>query len=60
VLNRIALDFEVGRRYPEAEVNMVVTRFHNDYASIRRYLVDEELLTREHGEYWRTGGAVDV
>jgi hypothetical protein len=60
VLNRIALEFEVGRRYSEREVNEIVTRFDNDYASLRRYLVDEELLSREHGEYWRTGGSVDV
>jgi hypothetical protein len=60
VLNRIALEFQVGRRYSEREVNEIVTRFHNDYASLRRHLVDEELLSREHGEYWRTGGPVEV
>jgi hypothetical protein len=60
VLNRIALEFEVGRRYSEREVNEIATQFHNDYASLRRYLVDEELLSREHTEYWRTGGPVDV
>jgi hypothetical protein len=60
VLDRIALEFEVGRRYSEREVNEIVTQFHNDYASLRRYLVDEELLSREHGEYWRTGGPVEV
>jgi hypothetical protein len=60
VLHRIALEFEVGRRYSEREVNEIVIRFHDDYASLRRYLVDEELLSREHGEYWRTGGPVDV
>lgn len=29
-------------------------------AALRRYLVDEGLLGREHGVYWRTGGWVDV
>ena len=29
-------------------------------STLRRYLVDEELLSRDHGVYWRTGGAVDV
>jgi hypothetical protein len=60
VLNRIALEFDVGRRYSEPEVNEIVSRFHNDHAALRRYLVDEELLSRDHGEYWRTGGLVDV
>lgn len=27
---------------------------------MRRYLGDEEYLTREAGAYWRTGGPVDV
>jgi hypothetical protein len=60
VLNRIALEFDVGRRYSEREVNEIVAQFRNDHAALRRYLVDEELLSRDHGEYWRTGGTVDV
>jgi hypothetical protein len=60
VLERIALEFEPGVRYDEKEVNVIVGRFANDYASLRRYLVDAGLLTRDHGEYWRTGGRVDV
>jgi hypothetical protein len=60
VLERIAIEFEPGTRYDEREVNAIVGRFFNDYASIRRYLVDDGFLAREHGEYWRTGGRVDV
>jgi hypothetical protein len=60
VLERLALEFEPGVRYAEKEVNVVVGRFFNDYASLRRYLVDEGFLARERGEYWRTGGRVDV
>ena len=60
VLERIALEFEPGRRYDEKEVNVVVGRFFDDYAAIRRYLVDEGFLDRDHGEYWRAGGRVDV
>jgi len=60
VLERIALEFEPGRRYDEKEVNVVVGAFFNDYAAIRRYLVDEGFLDRDHGEYWRTGGRVEL
>jgi hypothetical protein len=60
VLERIALEFEPGVRYDEKEVNVVVGRFFNDYAALRRYLVDEGLLARDHGEYWRVGGRFDV
>jgi biotin operon repressor len=60
VLERIALEFEPGRRYHEKEVNVVVARFFDDHAAIRRALVDEGFLDRDHGEYWRSGGRVDV
>jgi len=60
VLERIALEFEPGRHYDEKEVNVMVGRFFNDYATIRRYLVDEGFLDRARGEYWRTGGRVEV
>jgi len=59
VLERIALEFEPGTHYAEPEVNAIVGRFHNDHASLRRYLVDEHLLDREHGVYWRSGGRVE-
>ena len=60
VLDRIAQDFEPGTNYPEAEVNEVLRRYYDDYAALRRYLVDEAFMTREGGVYWRTGGTVDV
>jgi hypothetical protein len=60
VLERIAVEFEPGRRYSEAEVNTLVGRFHADHAALRRHLVDEGFLSRDHGVYWRTGGRVDT
>lgn len=58
VLERLALEFDVGRRYPESEVNAILGRFHPDWSSLRRYLVDEGILDRERNEYWRAGGKV--
>jgi biotin operon repressor len=60
VLGRIALEFEPGLRYDEREVNVIVGRFYNDYAALRRSLVDDGFLDRDHGEYWRSGGRVDA
>jgi hypothetical protein len=60
VLGRIALEFEPGKHYDEKEVNVIVGGFFNDNAALRRYLVDEGYLDRDHGVYWRTGGRVDV
>ena len=60
VLDHIARTFEPGVRYAETEVNAFLRAFHADYAMLRRYLVDEGFLTRDHGIYWRSGGGVDV
>jgi hypothetical protein len=60
VLARLALEFDVGVRYPERQVNETLRRFDDDYATLRRYLVDEGFLTREKGLYWRSGGPVEV
>lgn len=62
VLQRLALEFDVGRRYTEPEVNEVLHEFHTDWSTLRRSLVDEQLLDREHRDgqtfYWRSGGRV--
>ena len=60
VLGHLVHVFEAGVRYPEREVNALLAVWHPDVAALRRYLVDEGLLTREAGVYWRTGGWVDV
>jgi hypothetical protein len=60
VLERIAIEFEPGRHYGEDEVNVTVGRFFTDHAALRRALVDEGFLDRDHGRYWRAGGPVDV
>jgi hypothetical protein len=60
VLERIALEFDPGVRYDEIEVNAMLGRYFNDHAALRRYLVDGGFLDRDHGEYWRAGGRVDV
>jgi hypothetical protein len=60
VLHHLVRVFEPGIRYPEREVNALLAVWHPDVAALRRYLVDEGLLTREAGLYWRIGGPVDV
>ncbi|RFU21862.1 DUF2087 domain-containing protein [Geodermatophilus marinus] len=60
VLEHLVRVFDVGVRYPEREVNALLAVWHPDVAALRRYLVDEGLLSREAGLYWRSGGWVDV
>jgi DNA-binding transcriptional ArsR family regulator len=67
LLQRLALEFNPGRRYTERQVNEILFTFHPDWSALRRYLVDEGFLDREHGTddagsstnlYWRSGGRV--
>jgi hypothetical protein len=70
VLDHLAGLFEPGRRYPEDEVNEALRAYHADYATLRRYLVDEGFLDRADETdpsgsrsvklYWRSGGTVDA
>jgi hypothetical protein len=60
VLDHLAQRFEPGRDYTEAEVVAVLTQFHPDHAALRRYLVDDQFLSREAGRYWRSGGTVEA
>ena len=56
VLERLAQEFEPGYRYQEQDINFTLQLFHPDYASLRRYMVEEGIMTRAEGVYWRTGG----
>jgi hypothetical protein len=57
VLDWLAQDFEPGVRYSESMVNLILGRRHPDTAALRRYLVDCDFLSREAGQYWRSGGS---
>ncbi len=60
ILDVLAQEFEPGQRYPEREVNRRLRRWHPDVAALRRYLVDEGFMERDHGEYWRAGGSFEL
>jgi hypothetical protein len=53
VLEYVATRFEPKREYGEREVNAVLGEVHDDFVTLRRYLVDEGLLEREAGVYRR-------
>ncbi|GIG67561.1 DUF2087 domain-containing protein [Phytomonospora endophytica] len=52
--------FEPGVIYTEKQIDDVLKGWHADHASLRRYLVDHGIMTREDGRYWRSGGRVEV
>ena len=53
ILRWLVEKFEHDRQYEEREVNEIIKRHHPDSASWRRYLIDERLMARAGGFYWR-------
>ncbi len=58
VLLRYVLDaFEPGKRYSEKQVNTILTRYSKDTASLRRGLIEYQLMARDAAQggstYWR-------
>jgi hypothetical protein len=49
ILDMLAQEFEPGERYSERKVNAILRKWN-----------DDGFLDREAGEYWRSGGSVDV
>ncbi len=53
VIRWLADNFEPGKQYTEKQVNAILKKYHDDYATLRRELVDMKYLARKDGEYWR-------
>jgi hypothetical protein len=56
VLRWLADRVEPNRTFSEAEINQLLGAYNDDYALLRRELVDEGFIARDHGLYWRTDG----
>lgn len=53
ILEELARAFAYDRAYPEREVNLILSEYHEDFCTLRREMVGERLLARENGVYWR-------
>jgi biotin operon repressor len=53
VIQWLAGHFTPGERYSERQVNELLGAYHDDFATLRRELVDMKFLVREAGVYWR-------
>jgi len=56
ILRWLVTKFEPDVRYTEKQVNAIIKEIHEDYATIRRYLVGFGFMRRERGggDYWLT------
>jgi hypothetical protein len=53
VMEQIVQQFERGVEYPEKELNERLKVIHADFATLRRYLIDHQLMQRKNNIYWR-------
>ncbi len=54
VIRWLAGQIDPVRRWTEREFSDWLAQFNEDYAVLRRYLVDSGYMARENGIYWRT------
>jgi DNA-binding transcriptional ArsR family regulator len=56
LLRHVLPSFSHGVRYPEKRVNEILSRYNEDVARLRRWLVEYGYMEREGGggKYWRT------
>jgi ArsR family transcriptional regulator, arsenate/arsenite/antimonite-responsive transcriptional repressor len=54
ILEEMAKRFEPGRRYSEKEVNLIIAEFHDDFCTLRREMICENIMDRAKGFYWLT------
>ncbi|MBN2043515.1 MAG: metalloregulator ArsR/SmtB family transcription factor [Anaerolineales bacterium] len=56
ILEKIAEEFEPGREYSEREVNHILLDFNDDVATLRRGMIEHNIMTRDKGIYRKVSG----
>lgn len=51
VFNWMVRGLEVGRKYQEKEINEYISRYHDDFATIRREFIMHQYMYRDNGIY---------
>ncbi len=54
ILEEMAKAFTKDRIYTEREVNIILADFYDDFCTLRRDMVAEQILDRDKNGYWRT------
>ena len=54
ILQYVVQKFERNKRYTEKEVNEIISSMHEDFAALRRYLIEYGFMSRENDGsiYW--------
>ena len=54
LLAYVARSFELDKKYSEKMVNEILKQYNEDFATLRRELIDIQYMGRKSGEYWLT------
>jgi hypothetical protein len=58
VLHHIASDLSPDTKYPEKDLNLIIAKYHDDTAAIRRYMIEYGILERDSASvYWVSDNA---
>ena len=53
VLRHIAAELSPGTKYPEKQLNLIIAKYHDDTAALRRYMIEYRILKRyAESVYW--------
>ena len=53
VLHHIARDMSPNNKYPEKDLNLIIAKYHDDAAAIRRHMIEYGILERNSDSvYW--------
>ena len=53
VLKHIARDMSPNNKYPEKDLNLIIAKYHDDTAAIRRHMIEYGILERNSDSvYW--------
>ena len=53
LLEYILAQFEPNKVYSEDDVNKIISRYHDDYCTVRREFIEEKMMDRIDGNYRR-------
>lgn len=53
ILEKLVESFAHGQSYSEKEVNLILAQFNEDFATLRRELINEKLMSRDNNIYVR-------
>lgn len=53
LLEYILAQFDPNKEYSESEVDKLISRYHDDYATVRQEFVSENMMQRRNGHYRR-------